>query len=352
MGISIKVKKTNNYTMKKLKISVIAILILSSLFVVSQPKIIFDTDIGGDADDLGALAMLHNYVKRGDCELLAIMIWSTDEYAVPAVDAINRFYLNPNIPIGARKDGTYISETNYNKVIADNFEYKLTYKDVPDAIDLYRKILASAADTSITVVTVGPLLNIQRLLQSKADKYSPLNGTDLISKKVKEFLMMGGKFPKGDNEWNFNGNMPGVTKFVIENLKVPIVFSGYELGVEIQTGITFNNIDKDTPLYLGFMHFSKHAAWMKDRFKGAILNNASYDQTAVLCAVNGGVGVLWEKITGGYCEADDVGGNRWIKGKASNHSYLKLIESPEFMAGLIEAIILNKFEDIVPPEEN
>ena len=337
--------------MKKVKISVLVMLILCGQLSFSQPKIIFDTDIGGDADDLGALAMLHNYVKRGDCELLAIMIWSTDEYAVPAVDAINRFYLNPKIPIGTRKDPTYTNESNYNKVIADNFEYKLTYNDVPETVDMYRKILASAADSSITIVTVGPLLNIQRLLQSKADKYSALTGSELISKKVKEFVVMGGKFPKGDDEWNFNGNMPGVTKFVIENLKVPIVFTGFELGVQIQTAEIFNSIDKDTPLYKGFLHFSQHAVWMKDRFKGAILNNASYDQTAVLYAVNGGVDVLWEKVSGGYCEADEKGGNRWVKRENSNHSYLKLIETPEFMATLIEAIMLDRFDDIVPPEE-
>lgn len=325
--------------------------ILFGLTSFSQPKIIFDTDIGGDADDLGALAMLHNYVKRGDCELLAIMLWTTDEYAVPAVDAINRFYLNPNIPIGTRKDPTYTSETNYNKVIADNFEHKQTYNDVPETVDLYRKILASAADTSITIVTVGPLLNIQRLLQSKADSHSPLNGSGLISKKVKEFVIMGGQFPKGENEWNFNGNMPGVTKYVLENLKAPIVFSGFELGASIKSGAIFNNIDKETPLYQGFLYFSEHAPWMKDQFKGKILNNSTFDQTAVLYAVNGGVDVLWKKITGGYCEADDKGGNRWVKKKDSNHSYLKLIETPEFMAALIEAIMLNRFEDIVPPEE-
>ena len=337
--------------MKKLKIQFAVILILSSLLSFSQPKIIFDTDIGGDADDLGALAMLHNYVKRGDCELLAIMLWTTDEYAVPAVDAINRFYLNPNIPIGTRKDGTYTSETNYNKVIADNFEYKLTYNDVPEVVELYRKILATATDSSIIVVTVGPLLNIQRLIQSKADKYSPLNGSDLISKKVKEFVIMGGQFPKGNDEWNFNGNMPGVTKFVIDNLKVPIVFSGFELGASIKTGATFNNIDPETPLYKGFLYFSEHATWMKSQFKGKILNNATFDQTAILYAVNGGVDVFWEKITDGYCEADEKGGNRWVKKANSNHSYLKLIETPKFMEILIEAIMLNMFEDIVPPEE-
>lgn len=337
--------------MKKLFTLVVLFLVFSSFTSISQPKIIFDTDIGGDADDLGALAMLHNYVKRGDCELLAIMIWSTDKYAVPAVDAINRFYHHPNIPIGTRKDPVYTSETNYNKVISDNFEYKLTYNVVPDVVELYRKILAAAADTSITVVTVGPLLNIQRLLQSKADKYSTLNGSDLIEKKVKEFVMMGGKFPKGDNEWNFNGNMPGVTKYVLGNLKVPIVFSGFELGSAIKTGAIFNDIDKDTPLYQGFLYFSEHAPWIKDQFKGKILNNSTFDQTAVLYAVNGGVDVLWEKVSGGYCEADDVGGNRWVKRENSNHAFLKLIETPEFMATLIEAIMLNKFEDIVPPEE-
>lgn len=344
--------KINIYKMKKIRTLLLLILVLNSLITFSQPKIIFDTDIGGDADDLGAIAMLHNYVSRGDCKLLAVMCWSDDKYAVPAIDAINRFYLHPNIPIGTRKDGTSTSETNYNQAIANNFEYKLTYDDVPETVDLYRKILSAAADTSITIITVGPLKNIERLLQSKADKHSKLNGSELISKKVKEFVIMGGKFPKGDDEWNFNGNMPGVTKYVLNNLKVPVVFSGFELGVQIKTGEIFNKIDEETPLYKGFMYFSQHAPWIKDQYKGKILDNSTFDQTAVLYAVNGGVDVLWEKITGGFCEADNKGGNKWVKRENSNHSYLKLIEKPEFMAILIEAIMLNRFDDIIPPEDN
>lgn len=340
------------FKMKKIQNLILLFFLFPVFISFSQPKIIFDTDIGGDADDLGALAMLHNYVSRGDCELLAVMCWSDDKYAVPAIDAVNRFYLHPNIPIGVRKDGTSTSETNYNQAIASNFEYKLTYDDVPETVDLYRKILGSAADTSITVVTVGPLKNIQRLLQSEADKNSPLNGSDLISKKVKEFVIMGGKFPKGDDEWNFNGNMPGVTKYVLNNLKVPVVFTGFELGAQIKTGAVFNEIDPETPLYKGFMYFSQHAPWIKDQFKGKILDNSTFDQTAVLYAVNGGVDVLWEKITGGFCEADNKGGNRWVKRQNSNHAYLKLIEKPKFMALLIEAIMLNMFDEIVPPAEN
>lgn len=320
------------------------IFILSSLISQAQPKIIFDTDIGGDADDLGALAMLHNYVKHNKCELLAIMNWGTDKYAVPAIDAINRFYLHPEIPIGTRKDGTTTSDLQYNKVIADNFEHTLTYNDVPDAVNLYRKILASADDSSITIIAVGPLLNIQRLIQSKPDSYSPLNGAELISKKVKEFSIMGGKFPKGKNEWNFNGNMPGVTKFVIENLDVPIVFSGFELGAQIKTGAIFNEIDKDTPLYQGFLYYSEHAPWIKANFEGKILDNSTFDQTSVLYVIEGGVGDFWKKVTGGICVVEENGDSRWKKGKKSNQSYLKLKESPEKMAEIIELVMLNRFE--------
>ena len=326
-----------------------------SLFVNStlfaQPKIIFDTDFGSDADDLGALAMLHTFIRRGDCELLAVMNWTMDEYAVPSIDAVNRFYLHPNIPIGTRKGETDHEDANYNRILAENFPYTLTYNDVPDATVLYRKILSKAADSSITIVTTGPLMNIQNLIKSGSDKYSPLKGSELISKKVKEFVIMGGQFPKGKDEWNFNGNMPGVTRFVLENLKVPITFTGFELGSQIKTGENLNNIDPETPLYKGFLYFSGHAPWMKADFKGKILPNSSFDQTAILYAVKGGVGTYWNRVEDGYCEADENGGNRWIKSKNSNQSYLRLKESPEVMSTLIEVLMLNKIDEFIEMDE-
>ncbi len=333
------------------QIRILLLLLFCSSTVFAQPKIIFDTDFGGDADDLGALAMLHTFINRGDCQLLAVMNWTMDKDAVPSIDAVNRFYLHPNIPIGTRKGKTDHEDANYNRILAENFPYKLTYNNVPDATDLYRNILSKAADSSITIVTTGPLLNIQNLIKSGSDKYSPLKGSELISKKVKEFVIMGGQFPKGKDEWNFNGNMPGVTKFVLEHLKVPITFTGFELGSQIKTGEIFNHIDPETPLYKGFLYYSKNAPWMKADFKGKILPNSSFDETAILYAVKGGVGTYWEKIEGGYCEADDTGGNKWIKSKNSNQSYLKLKESPEVMATLIEVLMLNKVDEFIEMDE-
>jgi hypothetical protein len=311
--------------------------------VCSQEKIIFDTDFGGDADDLGALVMLHNFHSKGECELLGIASWSTEKYVIPAMDAVNRFYNNPDIPMGIRSKNSHFSDWNYNKPIADALPHKLTNQDVLPAVELYRKLLSAEDNKSVTIVTVGPLKNIMDLIQSEGDDYSPLNGKELIEKKVKEFVIMGGHFPQGENEWNFNGDMPGVTRFVLKNLTVPVVFSGFEIGVAIKTGAVFENLEKTHPLYIGFKHFSQNASWMKDRYKGKILDNSTFDQSAVLYAVRGGVGKYWEKVDNGYCVAKENGDNYWVEGDKYHHAYLVLKENPEKMARLIESIMLNNF---------
>jgi len=321
-----------------------AAFLLSVTTAFAQTKIIFDTDFGGDVDDLGALVMLHNFVDKGECNLLAVMCWSTEQYSVSAVDAVNRYYGHPDIPVGTRKDSAYYESWNYSKTLADKFPHKLSYKEAEDATYLYRKLLAASDDKSIVIVTVGPLMNIQKLIKSGADAISNLNGKELIEKKVKEFVIMGGQFPEGAKEWNFDGAMPGVTQFVLRNITVPTTFLGFEIGVVIKTGEVFNQIDPNTPLYAGFMHFSQNAPWIKENFKGKILDNATYDQTAVLYAVKNGVGTYWDRVEGGYCDPYKTeGGNKWITGSPGNQSYLKLKMDPEAMALLIESIMLNKF---------
>jgi len=315
-----------------------------SFSIFSQTKAIFDTDFGGDVDDLGALVMLHNFVAKKECELLGIMSWSTEQYAVSAIDAVNRFYKHPNIPVGTRKDSTKHQKWCYSKSIADKFPHTLNHETAKDATLLYRQLLAKSKDSSIIIITVGPLKNIENLINSKGDSISKLTGKALIEKKIKEFVIMGGKYPEGKWEWNFFGDMPGVTQSVIENLKcVPITFIGFELGLPIKTGEVFNTIDQNTPLYVGAFHFSNNAPWMKEFYTGKVIDNATFDQTAVLYALRNGVNNYWERIDNGRCVPDAIGGNIWQKGKSSKHSYLKLLLSPEKMATLIESMMLNTF---------
>ncbi|RLD95012.1 MAG: hypothetical protein DRJ29_04145 [Bacteroidetes bacterium] len=328
--------------LNKLLLLLIGVLFLS-VISQAQTRIIFDTDFGIDADDLGALAMLHHFVDKNECELAAIMCWSTEQYAVSAIDAVNRFYKHPDILIGARKDSVQFVESSYSKAIADKFHYTLNHHIIPDAVALYRKILAESDDYSLVIVTVGPLKNIENLLGSGGDSISPLSGEELVEQKVREFVMMGGRFPEGKWEWNFSGAMPGVTQNVLSRLKVPVTFSGFELGVAIKSGEAINRMDPNTPLYVGFMYFSEYAPWMKKNFKGAILDNSTFDQTAVLYAVRNGIGTYWDKVSDGVCVADEKGGNTWKQAENSNHSYLKLTMDQEEIATVIEKMMLGEF---------
>lgn len=320
----------------------ILLIILFPLFSAAQVKIIFDTDFGGDADDLGALAMLHHLQDNNEIELLAVMSWSTEKNVVAAIDGVNRFYGNPDVPIGVRKDEPTVTEWNYTGPLAEALPHKKTNETAPDATILYREILAQAEDQSIVVVTVGPLANIQYLLKSEADDISGLSGKELVHQKVKEFVIMGGHFPEGEGEWNFDGGMKGVTKYVLENLEVPVTFSGFEIGVKIKTAASFESLPKTHPLYIGFAHFSENAPWMKQYYDGKILNNSSYDQTAVLYAARGGVGKYWDRVEGGYCVADEKGNNYWKEGPAGNQSYLVLTAPAEKMEALITKMMLGK----------
>ncbi len=328
--------------MKKTSTLFIFFLFLLNFNLKAQVKIILDTDFGLSGDDLGALAMLHFYIDQQECEVLGIINATTDSFAVHAIDAINRFYFHPDIPIGTRKNKITVEKDFFNRAIAEKFPNKIDYNSTPEAAELYRRILASQPDKSVTLVIISPMLNIQQLLQSKPDTFSPLNGMELVQQKVKEAVIMGGIFPTGENEWNFSADGKNVTRFVVENLKVPLVFTGFELGEQIKTAEILNTSDKNTPLYQGFLFYSEHAPWMKENFTEKIQPNSSFDQTAVLYAVRGGVSDYWEKISGGYCEVDENGDDRWIAGKVTNQAYLKLLKSGAEIAKVIDAAMLHK----------
>ncbi len=317
--------------------------LLISIPISAQTKLIFDTDFGGDADDLGALAMLNHFQNKNEIDLLAVMCWNLEQYAVSAIDAVNTYYGNPDIPIGLRQGEAHLTPWNHSKVIAENLKHDITFKNAPDATQLYRKLLSTSKDKSLVIITVGPLMNIKALIDSKPDDISSKNGLELIHSKVKEFVVMGGNFPSSENEWNFDGNMPGVTKYVLEHLELPITFLGAELGASLKTGEVFNKLPKDSPLYLGFYHFGQYAPWMKHQFKGKIFDNATFDQTAVLYAIRNGVGSYWHRVEGGSCEADITGGNTWVPKENSNHSYLVLDTPIEEMEEKLEAFMLGDF---------
>ncbi len=64
--------------------------------------VILDTDLDGDVDDVGALALLNDFMDQGEASLLAVVhdTVDADRSACATVKAVNTWYGHPEIPIG------------------------------------------------------------------------------------------------------------------------------------------------------------------------------------------------------------------------------------------------------------
>jgi pyrimidine-specific ribonucleoside hydrolase len=281
----------------------------------NQVKIIFDTDLGPDYDDVGALALLHAMADSGKAEILATVASNKHELVAPCIDVINTYFGRANLAIGAPKTkGVNMTATqHWPDSIVSNYPHKvMSTNDVQDAVTVYRKTLAMQPDSSVTVVTVGFLTNLSNLLKSQADNFSPLNGIELVSKKVKRLVSMAGAFPKGKE---FNIYMDSVSsEYVFNEWPGEIIFTGFEIGSKIFTGLKLAYSDiKNSPV--------------KDVFRISIPlsgedrnGRMSWDETAVLIAVYGTKGFFETKK--GNIVINPDGSNGWENNPSGNHLYV------------------------------
>lgn len=206
------------------------------------PRVIFDTDITGDVDDVLALAMCHTLADRHACELLGVTISKIDPLTGPFVDAVNTFYARPALPIGITRKAQ-IRPSRYLKLVEQTddgaFRYPhalLRNEDAPDAVALLRQTLAAQPDRSVSLVQVGLAVNVLGLLRSPADEHSPLSGAELIRRKIKLLSVMAGSFQTINHgnhflEANVINDVPAMQQLARDwPDEVPIVWSGYEIG--------------------------------------------------------------------------------------------------------------------------
>jgi hypothetical protein len=158
------------------------------------PAVIFDTDMGSDCDDAGALAILHALADAGEVRILGVIFSSgKNRYGVGTCDAINTYYGRGDLPLG-QYQGTDVGDPNdsYTKRIATATE--LFGHDIvdqaPDLVSVYRTILESQPDQSVTIVTVGHPHGLVHLMRDP-------RAAELVRKKVDRWVAM------GMGGWNF-----------------------------------------------------------------------------------------------------------------------------------------------------
>jgi Inosine-uridine preferring nucleoside hydrolase len=328
----------------RLSLLVAGALLLASPALAQGPvRVIVDTDLAADVDDVGALALLHALADRGEAEILATMVSSRNRHSVACLSALNSWYGRRDLPIGTvraqiagyPKDTGGTVESKYTEEIAKRFPLELrSTKDAQDAVPLYRRTLAGQADGSVVIVTIGFLTNLKNLLDSAPDDSSPLGGEDLVRRKVRVWVCMGGKlpdglFPDGGSEYNVGYDTFASVR-AINDWPTPVVFSGFEIGASIKTGARLNALPDESPVKAAYRLFN------------GLLDRESWDQTAVLYAVRGardywresppGLNLMHARVGQGF--------NEWLDFPAGRHRHLQEKMSPGELARTIEELML------------
>jgi inosine-uridine nucleoside N-ribohydrolase len=276
--------------------------------------IIFDSDMGPDYDDVGAITLLHAFADSGRIKILATMASTKYECVACVMNVFNTYFERPDIPIGIPKEKalTLKDWQHWTDTLVAKYPHEIkNNNEVMDAVELYRKILSVQGDHSVTIVTTGFLTNVSNLLQSRGDKYSTLDGKDLVKQKVKQLVCMAGRFPSGQ-EFNVDQDATA-SQNVFSNWPTDILLSGFEIGQKIKTGLPLihNNGIQNSPVKNVFSICIPKAA--EDS-----AGRMSWDETAVLVAAKGFE--PFYRLEYGRMEVASDGSDRWInEGKQQAH---------------------------------
>ncbi len=278
-------------------------------------KIIFDTDLGGDCDDVMALDLLLACEKTGECRLTGVTYSADARRAVECIHSILRRYGRGCVPIGRApiEAGIKPVSDNYATQVAEAFPGGMKYEEADDAVRLLRKLLASG-DPSVLCVT-GFLTNVAALLASPPDDISPLEGRELAAKQLSELVIMGCSFGPGGKagsfaEWNIQCDI-NAARQTVSLCPAPIVICPFEVGLDMITGAAMTaKGGRTSPDSLSYI------------VHGSAGGRHSWDPATALYAVRG-AGRLFTLSDPGICVIAEDGISSFTRSPGGRHRYLE-----------------------------
>ncbi|MBC2593712.1 nucleoside hydrolase [Ruficoccus amylovorans] len=302
-------------------------------------RLILDTDMGNDIDDALALAMLHAMQSRGECELLGVISSKAHELSPVFIDLMNTFYGRGTIPVGAVHEGVTPNERTYLGPICrapDRFPRSYPENGYEPSVALLRRLLSREADGSVTLLMIGFSTNIAQLFDTGADEHSPLDGRELLARKVGRVVVMAGDFseevqrhPTLDNrEYNVHCDISASMRF-FNDCPVPLTLCGYEIGLAMlypcRSILEDYEWTRYHPLAEGYR-----------LYKPMPYDRPMWDPAAALEAVRPGC----EAFTcspPGWVAVDEQGIMRFHEDSAGLHRYLKIV--PEQLKQSVNEIV-------------
>ncbi|MCG2462502.1 nucleoside hydrolase [Flavobacteriaceae bacterium F89] len=274
-------------------------------------KVILDTDMCFDVDDVGALATLNVLADMDEADILAVCYDEVNKDGAAAIDAINTWYKRGNVPIGIYKKSLSSPDSSpyLSYIAAYSNDIPKDLELVPNALDLYVKTLEAQPDSSVTIISVGFLNNLGDLMDGHSD---------LIARKVKELVIMGGI---NNDDFNLSRHdLVGTSEKVLRDWPTPIVIS--QIGGEILTGETLASTPTENPVREAYFR------WFNNDFKG----RSSWDLIAVLYAVRGlsyfSLNSMGEgSLVNGYSYGMKEGWRSYITKELSNDEYAQILNT-------------------------
>ncbi|KAI1636613.1 inosine-uridine preferring nucleoside hydrolase-domain-containing protein [Biscogniauxia mediterranea] len=315
----------------------------------ARKKLIIDTDLFSDVDDTGALllALTHRNVN-----ILGVNVNYPSMYTGLAASSLLGYYNHSHVPLGLARpfsNVTYFDDYTYeNGEYASKVAYhwqdnaSLPWADASstwDPVELYRKLLSEQDDQSVTIASIGFLDNLSGLLSSPGDAYSTLSGSELVTAKVRELVVMGGSYPSG-REFNFFGHNATATAHVVNNWPTPMTFSGSELGNYVFSGAILSlEAPENDPVRGAYI-------W----YNGYNKSRNSWDPLTMLYAIEGSGGVFRYANLGGHNYVYPGGQNEWkSEGDGRVQHYLGLTVSNQTAGSILDRMFLKGAKRAIYP---
>ena len=303
-------------------------------------RLILDTDLGVDIDDLGAVAVMHHLAAAGRCRILGVVTDLGQRHAAGCIDAVGA-WCGRRPPIGqpdwpSTQPDSYADRVYHARSAAGD---DLVDGDACErAVPLLKRLLTEAEDRSVVVATIGPLWHQADLLADQA-------GRDLVDAKVDRFVVMGGHTPNtpcSDTdhgvEPNFMGGQSDCTRRFLDACPRPIVFCGSEVGNRrfgYGTGAELETLPQGHPVKIGYRDFfDRPPDWAPEIRSDSIGDWSVWDLVTVLHAV-GGAGLSGcREVAGMTNHADASGWNHWRPRRCGDpeHAYLEPMLPPAELA--------------------
>lgn len=190
--------------------------ILLSIFVITaaattdakngknRVPVIIETDMGNDIDDALAVRLAYDAVADGEIDLLMISNHKHSTTAPEFIDILNVWFGHPETIVA--NSSTAVTNNEYHDYTYDVATRKdkdgsLFYArsennagGYEDPVSAYRKLLSCSRNKSVVIISLGFGTTLEQLLDSKPDKYSRLDGKELIARKVKYLSLMAGSY--------------------------------------------------------------------------------------------------------------------------------------------------------------